>query len=227
MTSDIELTRLLPHPENSNRMDADTLRKLRRHVERTGRYEPLVVRPHPSEDAKYQILNGHHRLQVLKAIGYQYAKCIVWEVDDDQARLYLATLNRLSGEDTPERRALLIDSLLGSFGLDDLAELLPENRGQLEELERLAHVDIDELPASVPDEHEDEGVVILEFFMDRRCADEVNLALELAVHVHKDVRKRSEALVHLARSYLQGHGSSTENAEQIVGREQAATERWQ
>jgi ParB family chromosome partitioning protein len=129
MVTDIEISRLLPHPENSNRMDTETLSKLRRHIEGTGRYEPLVVRPHPIEEGKFQVINGHHRLQVLKALGQTEARCVIWEVDDDQTRLYLATLNRLSGEDIPERRALLIGSLLGSFETDDLAGLLPEKRG--------------------------------------------------------------------------------------------------
>jgi len=37
-------------------MSAETLRKLRRHIERTRRYEPLTVRPHPSGDGKYEIV---------------------------------------------------------------------------------------------------------------------------------------------------------------------------
>ena len=51
---------LLEHPENSNFMNADTAQKLRRHIERTGRYEPLTVRPHPSEEGKFQVINGHN-----------------------------------------------------------------------------------------------------------------------------------------------------------------------
>ena len=94
MVTEVEISRLLPHPENSNRMDVETLSKLRRHIESTGRYEPLVVRPHPTEDGRFQVINGHHRLQVLKALGHTKARCVIWEVDDDQARLYLATLNR-------------------------------------------------------------------------------------------------------------------------------------
>ena len=43
---------LVEHPENSNFMNAETARKLRRHIERTGRYESLTVRPHPSEDGR-------------------------------------------------------------------------------------------------------------------------------------------------------------------------------
>ena len=41
----IPLTALEPHPENSNRMPPHLLEKLKGHIQRTGRYEPLVVRP--------------------------------------------------------------------------------------------------------------------------------------------------------------------------------------
>lgn len=59
---------LMAHPENSNLMNAEKLRRLRRHIEQTGRYEPLTVRPHPSEDGKFQVINGHNRLRVIYQI---------------------------------------------------------------------------------------------------------------------------------------------------------------
>lgn len=93
-------------------MPAHVLRKLRSHLGRSGRYEPLVVRPHPELPGRFQLLNGHHRLRVLKELGHNSVRCLVWDVDDDQARLYLATLNRLAGHDIPERRATLIENLL-------------------------------------------------------------------------------------------------------------------
>ena len=50
----IPLDRLVPHPENSNRMPPRLLEKLKGHIQRTGLYEPLVVRP----------LGGDCRLQI-------------------------------------------------------------------------------------------------------------------------------------------------------------------
>lgn len=217
MITDVEISRLLPHPENSNRMDAETLRKLRRHIERTGRYEPIVVRPHPTEKEMYQIINGHHRVQVLKALDRQQVKCVVWDVDDDQARLYLATLNRLSGEDIPERRALLVSNLIDGFGIDQLAQLLPEGPDQLRELERLVHVDLEEALPAIPDEGHSPGLVILEFFLDCHRAQEVNLALDLIAHRHGDVQRRSDALLRLARDYIQRYGSSAMGSPRVKG----------
>ena len=208
MIREIEISRILPHPENSNRMDVETLSKLRRHIEGTGRYESLVVRPHPTEADKFEVINGHHRLQVLKALDQTKARCVIWEVDDDQTRLYLATLNRLSGEDIPERRALLIGSLLESFELDDLAGLLPESQDQIAEIERLARVNLDELMPRPSAEVASASQVILEFFLDRHGAKQVNLALDVIAHRHPEMGGRSDALVHLACSYLSANGSS-------------------
>ena len=70
---EIPVELLVEHPENSNFMNAETAQKLRRHIERTGRYEPLTVRPHPYEEGKFQVINGHNRLRVLCALNYR--KC--------------------------------------------------------------------------------------------------------------------------------------------------------
>ena len=86
---EIPIGLLLEHTENSNFMSAETARKLRRHIERTGRYEPLIVRPHPSEEGKFQVINGHNRLRVLRTLNYEIANCVAWDLDDDQTRLYL------------------------------------------------------------------------------------------------------------------------------------------
>jgi len=200
---DIPIDRLIPHPENSNHMTAEMLRKLRRHIERTGRYEPLTVRPHPNAEGKYEILNGHNRLRVLRAIGHDWTRCVVWDVDDDQTRLYLATLNRLAGSDIPERRAALLEGLLGTFDIAELSALLPDDRRQLEELERLSRLEPEDLVAGgASDKHESHLPVILDFVLEEAEAKEVNLALDMIRVSAEEEISGSQALVRLARFYL-------------------------
>lgn len=200
---DIPIDCLVSHPGNSNHMTAEMLRKLRRHIERTGKYEPLTVRPHPNAEGKYEILNGHNRLRVLRAIGHESARCVVWDVDDDQARLYLATLNRLAGSDVPERRAALLEGLLGTFDIAELSVLLPDDRRQLEELERLSRLDPEDLvTAGAPAKHESSMPVILDFVLEEAEAKEVNLALDMIRASEEDNLSGGQALVRLARFYL-------------------------
>jgi len=169
----IPLEALAPHPENSNRMPPHLVEKLKGHIARTGRYEPLVVRPireakgnrslalaasrppAPIRKAKgdrslalaaseardtprYQILNGHHRARVLRDLGHTRARCDVWEVDDEEARLLLATLNRLEGRDDPSARAALVGRLAEGRSAAELARLLPEPPDAVERLRKLA-----------------------------------------------------------------------------------------
>ena len=171
----IPLEALEPHPENANRMPPRLLEKLKGHLQRTGRYEPLVVRPvggkcgvrnaecgvngqgapgeGPGGDGaaagdlqsteaaprgRFQILNGHHRARALRDLGHTHARCDVWEVDDDEARVLLATLNRLEGRDDPTARASLVAHLAEGRSAADLARLLPEPPDAVERLLHLA-----------------------------------------------------------------------------------------
>ncbi len=202
---DIAVDLLEDHPENSNFMDAETLKKLRRHIEQTGRYEPLTIRPHPSEEGRFQIINGHNRLRVLRALNYQTARCVVWNLDDDQTRLYLATLNRLAGGDVPERRAALLEGLLATFAIDELSTLLPDDRGQLEELERLSRIELDELAGPGTAEGNSQVSVILSFMLEESEAKQVNLALDVILKAADERLSRGQALVHLAHFYLGRH----------------------
>ena len=107
----IEISRLIAHPDNPNRMDDECFDMLVGHIERSGNYEPVIVRAHPGREGDYQIINGHHRTKALGKLGHTQANCIVWDVDDDQVRILLATLNRLAGSDSIIKRSALVERL--------------------------------------------------------------------------------------------------------------------
>ncbi|MBN2128353.1 MAG: ParB-like nuclease domain-containing protein [Sedimentisphaerales bacterium] len=130
----IALDKLLPHPDNSNRMSRAAFAKLARNIERTGHYEPLVVRPHPGKRGLFQIINGHHRCQALRKLRHAAADVVVWDVDDEQTDILLLTLNRLGGRDTLSKKLELLRRLRRRQSPRDLAKLLPQTRGQLERL---------------------------------------------------------------------------------------------
>ncbi|MBW2087123.1 MAG: ParB N-terminal domain-containing protein [Deltaproteobacteria bacterium] len=202
MIQEIQIGLLVPHPENCNHMEAETREKVKRHIMRTGNYEPVTVRPHPDESGKFQVINGHHRLNVLRELDYERVNCTVWDIDDDQTRLYLATLNRLAGKDIPERRAVLLEKLLGSFDVPDLAELLPDSKKQLKEMSRLVEMELEKLkPFDHLAEIKIDIPVMLSFMMTEPEAATVNEALDLVVSNEGDMN-RSKALIGMAAFYL-------------------------
>jgi len=145
----IALDDLESHPENANRMPEDLLEKLVEHIRQSGQYPPLIVRPHPSGGAKYQVLDGHHRLEALRRLGHVEARCEVWDVDDERARLLLLTLNRLEGRDDPERRGALLRRLAEEMDAKELAFSVPDDAAAIEKLMRLT--DPPPPPAPPPD----------------------------------------------------------------------------
>ena len=130
----IPLDNLVPHPDNANRMSRANLAKLVRNVEHTGHYEPLVVRPHPSQRGRFQIINGHHRFEALQRLGHETAQAVIWEVDDAKTDLLLATLNRLGGRDILEKKLTVLRRLCRKRPVHDLAKLIGQTQGQLQRL---------------------------------------------------------------------------------------------
>ena len=204
MVNEIAIGLLLPHPETSNYMAKEALLKLRRNIEFAGCYEPLVVRIHPQESSKYQVIHGHNRLRVLKAMGDVTVKCILWDIDDEQTRIYLAVMNRVSGSDIPERRAMLLEQLLQQMAIDDLAALLLDKKHVLEELEKLAKLDIDDLASSSQRQSDEPSApVIINCMMEEAGVKSVDLALDLIIEQSGGQLTRGKALVELSRRFLQ------------------------
>src|SRR2546422_6943900 len=202
----VPLDDLLPHPLNSNVMSPDLQAKLRAHIRRTGRYPFLVVRPHPEEPGRYQVLDGHHRVEILRELGHTDARCDVWSVDDREAKLLLATLNRLQGQDVPIRRAELLHELLGEMSLDDLAGLLPETDKQLEELHALLEFPAEEVAAMLEEQaNAAEKVLprVMNFVVTPEQEELIEQAVELASDGTPGRDRKAKGLANLARRFLQ------------------------
>jgi len=204
-TQMIPLDDLVAHPLNANVMPEDLRGKLKAHIRRTGRYPFIVVRPHPKTDGKWQVLDGHHRLSILRDLGHTEARCDVWNVDDREAKLLLATLNRLEGQDSPIRRAQLLHELLGEMSLDDLAGLLPESDKQIEELHALLEFPADDIAALLAAEAEEAEKVlprVMSFVVTPEQEELIEQAVELASDGTPGRDRKARGLTNLARGFL-------------------------
>ena len=203
----VPLDNLLPHPFNTNVMSDELQSKLMAHIKRTGRYPLLIVRPHPEDPEKYQVLDGHHRLVVLRELGYTEARCDVWKVDDREAKLLLATLNRLEGQDVPFRRAQLIHELMGEMSIDDMAGLLPETDRQIEDLHALLEFPAEEIAALLDEEAEAEEKVlprVISFVVTVDQEQVIEQAVELASDGTPGRDRKARGLSNLAKRFMEG-----------------------
>ena len=141
--SSIPIDRLAAHPGCPNRMGKRNFARLVRNIERTGRYEPLVVR---RQGDSFQIINGHNRRLALRQLGYETVDAVVWDVDDAEADILLCTLNRLKGSDVLAKKLALLERLNRNRQARELARLLPYTRSQIE---RLGNLKVPSAPVEV------------------------------------------------------------------------------
>ncbi len=133
----IALDKLVTHPDSPNRQSRVTFGKLVRNIERSGLYEPLIVRPCPGKEGCFEIINGCHRWRALAELGYKNVDCIVWDVDDEEADILLATLNRLEGTDELGKKQALLRRLNKRRESAELGKVLPQTARQIERLVKL------------------------------------------------------------------------------------------
>jgi hypothetical protein len=195
----IALDKLEFHPDNPNKQSKVNFAKLVRNIDRTGRYEPLIVRPCLKKAGRFQIINGHHRFQALARLGYEKADCIIWDVNDEETDILLTTLNRLGGSDQLGKKLKLLKRLNKRFELLELAKLLPQTAKQIE---RLTHLKRPGAPAMI---NANSFANPLVFFVNDTQQQQIEKALSLVegpkVKMAKAAR-RAAALAHIAGCFL-------------------------
>jgi len=142
-------------------------------------------------------------------LGYEAADCIVWDVDDEQTDILLATLNRLGGSDVLAKKLRLLERLNKRFGSRELAKLLPQTRKQIE---RLANLKLPSRPAKIEAGSFANAKV---FFLNDQQQGIVEKALTLAGQNSAEKTKAARnaaALTEIAARFLEGWpGNSGKN----------------
>jgi ParB family chromosome partitioning protein len=200
----IALEKLVAHPDNPNQQSGATFGKLVRNIKRTGRYEPIVVRPHPEREDHFQIINGHHRHLALAKLGHKTADCVVWDIDDEQTDILLATLNRLGGTDELNKKLELLKRLNKKMESGELAKLLPQTAKQIE---RLTNLKMPSMPAEAKSFSNP-----MVFFVNDAQQETIENALSLAQESRSEIAKvacaktkaakRAAALADIAGEFL-------------------------
>ncbi len=179
----IPVEKLVAHPDNPNRMSRINLTKLVRNIQRTGLYEPLVVRPIPYEQGLFQIIHGRSRCEALRELGYETVDVIVWDINDVETDIMLATLNSLDGRNVLDKKLALLRRLSSAIDMQELAKLLPQSASQIERLTNLQ--------ALKPPENTDKGNFVnpLVFFVSDEQQEIIDKALSLARTGHSEKTK--------------------------------------
>jgi ParB family transcriptional regulator, chromosome partitioning protein len=138
---------ILPNAQQPRRVfDEDDLAELVHSVREFGVLQPIVVRPHPRETGRYELVMGERRLRATKAAGLASIPAVVKDTSDD-AMLRDALLENLHrSELNPLEEASAYQQLLSDFGItqEELASRIGRSRPQISNTLRLL-----KLPESV------------------------------------------------------------------------------
>ena len=224
----VPIEKLVAHPDNPNRMSAKIFAKLVRNIERTGRYEPIVVRP---KGDSFEILNGHHRVKALQQLGFKTVDVVVWDVDDKEAGILLATLNRLGGSDVLEKKLALLNRLSKQMQIRTLGKRLPQTATQINRLTKMRR------PTTPANMNRKSLAGPLVFFLNVKQKKVVENALSRAVSILDDnclmldeskdasnhnkstftkAEKRAIAFAYIAHKFIQLHGEEN-NENRVTG----------
>ena len=84
-------------------LENDDLRKLEESINEHGVLEPILVRP--KEDGRYEIISGHRRKRASELLGIKTIKCIIKNLDDDQATINMVDSNLHREKILPSEKA--------------------------------------------------------------------------------------------------------------------------
>ncbi|MFB9959536.1 ParB/RepB/Spo0J family partition protein [Agromyces bracchium] len=119
--------------------DADDLEELVHSVREFGVLQPIVVRPHPDEPGKYELVMGERRLRATKAAGLDSIPAVVKDTANE-AMLRDALLENLHRSQlNPLEEASAYQQLLADFGItqEELASRIGRSRPQISNTLRL------------------------------------------------------------------------------------------
>ncbi len=197
----IEISKLYSDPRNSNVCGTEYLKKLERHIQKSKLYPPLIVRPHPNLPEAYMMIDGHHRLRVLKNLEYESVECQVWQVSEQEALLALSTLNTLRGTENIRKRASLLESLNQYCSVSEMAEWLPESEAEIHDLMAILKLEEEEVERAIRAQIEAEKaeIPISYHFM---LSPQQSKLLETALSAYQG--EKTEQLIQLCQKQLEG-----------------------
>lgn len=159
------------NPWNVNRMSKGMMKKLTAYLKREGLVEPIVVRPHPKYEGRYEILGGFHRWSICKdELGYEHVPCVIVELNDKRAKILSVNLNSMSGEPVPSLLSNLLHDLEQEMPLQDLEATLPFDQGEITdflELMKIPEGFADELERDA-DQQDTEAPAVLTIVLDKK-----------------------------------------------------------
>ena len=84
-------------------LDNDDMKSLKESIKTSGVLSPVIIRE--KEDGRYEMLSGHRRMFACKALGIDKIKCIIKNLSDDEATIFMVDSNLQREKLLPSEKA--------------------------------------------------------------------------------------------------------------------------
>ena len=136
----VSLDGLLPNPNQPRRHFPErALRELADSISSQGIVQPLVVRSHPTEPDKYQIVAGERRWRAAQLAGLEQVPALQRDLSDEECLLVALVENIHRADLNPIDEASTYESLMKDFGWtqQQLADQIGKSRSHVANTVRL------------------------------------------------------------------------------------------
>ena len=141
-TQKIAVDKMFPNTWNPNVVAEKTQTQLMEDIKRDGFTQPIIVRKHPDgSEGNYEIIDGEHRWNAVKALGWKEVDCLVEEKTDAEAMIRTITMNKLRGEFDSLKLAEVLVALKKTYSEEELINLLGYTDEELKSYEELLDFD--------------------------------------------------------------------------------------
>lgn len=120
------------HLVSDSARKSQKFRQVESSIRKMGLVEPPVVVPDKDMPGKYLLLDGHLRLEVLRAIGRTAVECLI--ANDDEAFTYNKRVSRIA---TIQEHRMILKAIEGGVSEEVIAETMSVNVAQIRLKKRL------------------------------------------------------------------------------------------
>ena len=136
MKAEIEtrkIKQLKPNEWNPNEIPEDKLKHLKKEMARVGYLQPVLIN---KDDT---IIDGHHRVKVLKELKGEDTEIpvVVVDMSDKEAKLQIINMNLIKGVMNPQKLGDLLTNLEEDFDRERLTGLINMSKEEIEIIERV------------------------------------------------------------------------------------------
>lgn len=139
----IALDRIEPNPDQPRKdISQEGLHELAQSISEQGLLQPLLIRPHPSQNGLYQLIAGERRWRACRLAGLHSVPVLVRDISDSEA-LVIGLVENLQRQDlNPVEEAQAVGRLLRELNIsqDELAQRLGRSRSAVANCLRLLHL---------------------------------------------------------------------------------------